>query len=66
MNDTDAPATKGEIRALKQTILDLHRETHRKLDNLTNDMNQVKRDVNTIAENTGHTRDSKEQLRKSA
>lgn len=65
MNDK-APATKGEIRSLKQTILELHRETQQKLDVLIDDVNQLKRDVNTLAENTGHSRDKKGQLRKTA
>ena len=63
MNDDNA--TSSEIRSLKQTILDLHRQTHRKLDTLIDDVSQLKRDVNTLAKNTEHTRDETTgQLRK--
>ena len=45
MNDTDATATKGDI----QTILNVMRRIENKVDNLDDNLNQVKRDVNTIA-----------------
>lgn len=55
-----------EDRALKQTILDLHKETQRKLDDIQDDISQIKRDVKTLARGAGYERDTKDQLRKAS
>ena len=58
MNEQDRPLTRGDL----QTILNAIRNTDNKIDRIQDSLSQVKRDVNTIATNTGHTRDQKGQL----
>ena len=56
------PMTQGQF----QTLRDLMYKQINKMDNFENELRQVKRDVNTIAKNTGHMRDQQGQLRKTA
>ena len=66
----DKPLTKGDL----QTILDHITSERRKGDNYVNQklgevndrLDSIEDDVSTIAQNTGHKRDRKGQLRKSA
>ena len=58
----DAPMTQGQFQELR----DLMYKQLNKMDNFEDQLHQVKRDINTIAKNTGHERDTRGQLRKSA
>ena len=60
MHDKDAPMTQGQFQELR----DMMRKQLNKMDDFQDELNQVKRDVNTIARNTEHERDATGQLRK--
>ena len=60
--EEDAPMTQGQFQTLRNLM---YRQLN-KMDSFENELRQVKRDVNTIAENTGHERDTHGQLRKTA
>ena len=58
----DAPMTQGQFQELRNLM---HRQLN-KMDDFEDSLNQVKRDINTIAKNTGHERDRRGQLKKTA
>ena len=66
MQEKDRPLTKGDLQTILDAIRNGNRDTDNKLDEMQEDLNQVKQDVDTIAKNTAHTRDRKGQLRKTA
>lgn len=60
--ENNAPMTQGQFHQLHSLML----QTDRKVDNLQNDMSQLKRDINVIANEIGLKRDDRDQLRKIA
>lgn len=61
-SESQKPMTQGHF----QTLRNMMRKQLNKMDNFQDQLSQVKRDVNTIAKNTGHERDAQGQLRKIA
>ena len=58
----DAPMTQGQFQELRNLM---HKQLN-KMDDFEDSLTQVKRDINTIAKNTGHERDRRGQLKKTA
>ena len=61
-HEQEAPMTQGQFQTLRNLM---HRQLS-KMDDFQDELSQVKRDVNTIAKNTGHDRDAQGRLRKTA